>query len=342
HISWHRDGHRHGGRWYSHRRCADGPREHSRGQQRRLRQDVHHHHTHRQPRPAPQGRYDGVRQDPGRRATHRRLVRAPAGPLAPSGGLVMVVTAKVPKRVRSAAPDTASRESPGKDEYLYLTGLPRLKTLIKFVKDPLVRNGFNTVPTEVAMVELDRLVVYQKHIDLTFVRQLERELGPAPTDEQVFRTCLLHEHSQPPAKWARVRQDAFVFMSPSNDLRFLGVQPLEREHLTADPPHGRPVGIVGITVGFGSNFLNAVCAERRVILNNGSHRAYTLRKLGVTHVPCVIQHASSREEVDVVAAQEVRRNPDLCLKHSRPPMLKDYFNPELHMVFPAYRRLRHV
>jgi hypothetical protein len=309
----------------------------------------------------------------------------------------MVVTAKVPKRVRSAAPDAVSRESPGKDEYLYLTGRPRLRTLIKFVKahavapapeatltdvwhtahrvvqrleteeagiaddprperlgpeyepllleffkDPLVRNGFNTVPTEVAMVELDRLVVYQKHIDLTFVRQLERELGPAPTEEQVFRTCLLHDHSQPPAKWARVRQDAFVFMSPSNDLRFLGVQPLERGHLTADPPHGRPVGIVGITVGFGSNFLNAVCAERRVILNNGSHRAYTLRKLGVTHVPCVIQHASSREEVDLVAAQEVRRDPDLCLKHPRPPMLKDYFNPELHMVFPAFRRLRHV
>jgi hypothetical protein len=309
----------------------------------------------------------------------------------------MVVTAKVPKRVRSAAPDAASGESPGTDEYLYLTGRPRLKTLIKFVrahavappteatltdlwhaahrvvrrletqeagiaddpprerlgpeyepllleffKDPLVRHGFNTVPTEVAMVELDRLVVYQKHIDLTFVRQLERELGPAPTDEQVFRTCLLHDHSQPPAKWARVRHDAFVFMSPSNDLRFLGVQPLETQHLKHDPPHGRPVGIVGLTVGFGSNFLNAVCAERRVILNNGSHRAYTLRKLGVTHVPCVIQHASSREEVDVVAAQEVRRDPDLCLKHLRPPMLKDYFNPELHMVFPAYRRLRHV
>jgi hypothetical protein len=309
----------------------------------------------------------------------------------------MVVTAKVPKRVRSATPDAAAHERPGKDEYLYLTGRPRLRTLIKFVKahavapaaeatltdvwhtahrvvrrleteeagiaddpprerlgpeyepllieffkDPLVRNGFNTVPTEVAMVELDRLVVYQKHIDLTFVRQLERELGPAPTEEQVFRTCLLHDHSQPPAKWARVRQDAFVFMSPSNDLRFLGVQPLETQHLNQDPPHGHPVGIVGITVGFGANFLNAVCAERRVILNNGSHRAYTLRKLGVTHVPCVIQHASSREEVDVVAAQEVRRDPDLCLKHPRPPMLKDYFNPELHMVFPAYRRLRHV
>src|SRR3954466_10748604 len=42
--------------------------------------------------------------------------------------------------------------------------------LIEFLKDPLVRNGFNSVPSEIAFVELDRLVVYQKHIDLTFVR----------------------------------------------------------------------------------------------------------------------------------------------------------------------------
>src|ERR1051326_4769590 len=45
--------------------------------------------------------------------------------------------------------------------------------LIEFLKDPLIRHGFNTVPTEVVMVELDRLVVYQKHIDLAFVPRLE-------------------------------------------------------------------------------------------------------------------------------------------------------------------------
>src|SRR5256885_9618269 len=39
--------------------------------------------------------------------------------------------------------------------------------LINFLKDPLVRYGFNTVPTDVGLVELDRLVVWQKHIDLT-------------------------------------------------------------------------------------------------------------------------------------------------------------------------------
>src|SRR5207249_9980459 len=70
--------------------------------------------------------------------------------------------------------------------------------LTEFLEDPLVRNGFNTVPTEVAFVELDRLVVYQHHIDLTYVRLLERELGRSPSEEQIFRTSLLHDHPQPP------------------------------------------------------------------------------------------------------------------------------------------------
>ena len=38
--------------------------------------------------------------------------------------------------------------------------------LRELLKDPLIRHNFNTVPTEIALVELDRLVVYQKHIDL--------------------------------------------------------------------------------------------------------------------------------------------------------------------------------
>src|SRR5437867_1380646 len=97
--------------------------------------------------------------------------------------------------------------------------------LIEFLKDPLVRNSFNTVPTDVAMVELDRLVVYQKHIDLTYVRRLAATLGGGarsrpPSDEQVFRTCLLHDHDEAPVRWSRVQHDRFVFVSPSNDLRF--------------------------------------------------------------------------------------------------------------------------
>src|SRR5438477_1758326 len=213
--------------------------------------------------------------------------------------------------------------------------------LIEFLKDPLVRNSFNTVPTEVAMVELDRLVVYQKHIDLAFVEQLKKKLGPTPSDEEIFRTCLPYDHPQPPVKWSRVH-DSFVFVSPSNDLRFLGTMPLKAEHIKDYPPPGNLVGVVGIAVGFGSNFLNAVFAENRIILNNGSHRAYALREMGFTHVPCIVQHVASREQLDVVACTDIREAPDFYLKHPRPSMLKDYFNPRLRKVMPVRRRLHQV
>src|SRR5439155_17488803 len=105
---------------------------------------------------------------------------------------------------------------------------------------------------------------------------------------------------------------------------------------------GNLVGVVGLAVGFGSNFLNAVYVENRLILNNGSHRAYALRKMGITHVPCIVQHLSSRDELDVLGPSEVRHDPDLYLKHPRPQMLKDYFNPKLYKVLPVRRRLRQI
>jgi hypothetical protein len=214
--------------------------------------------------------------------------------------------------------------------------------LVEFLKDPLVQGGFNTVPTEVAFVELDRLVVYQKHIDLTYVRQLQRRLGPAPGDEDVFRACLPYDHPCPPAKWSRLDDTSYVFVSPSNDLRFLGTMPLKPQHIEDYPPPGALVGVVGLAVGFGSNFLNAVHCEHRLILNNGSHRAYALREMGFTHAPCVVQHVATRDELEVVASSKVRSDPDLFLRHPRPPMLRDYFNPKLRKVMPAYRQLRQL
>ena len=214
--------------------------------------------------------------------------------------------------------------------------------LIELLKDPLVHYGFNTVPTEVAIVELDRLVVYQEHIDVTHAGRLEERLGGKPSPADLFRTCLPYHHPQPPVKWSRVSEGKFVFLSPSNDLRFLGPMGLQPGHIKDYPPPGNLVGVVGLSVGFGSNFLNAIFAEKRLILHNGSHRAFALRQMGVTHVPCIVQHVSSRDELEVVAPSSVRRDPDLYLKHVRPPMLKDYFNPQLRMVMPVHRRLRQV
>src|ERR1051325_2088327 len=89
---------------------------------------------------------------------------------------------------------------------------PDNELLLEFLKDPLVRNSFNTVPTEVAFVNLNQLVVYQHHIDLTFVRKLKAALGTNPSEEEIFRFCLPTQRVQPTAKWSRLRKNTYVFV----------------------------------------------------------------------------------------------------------------------------------
>jgi len=221
------------------------------------------------------------------------------------------------------------------------TGPEHEPLLISLLKDPLVHH-FDKVPTEIAFVELDRLVVFQPHIDITFSGQLEQRLGPRPSDEELFRVCLPYDHPQPPVTSSRLHGNKFVFVSPSNDLRLLDPVALQPRHIKDYPPNTGLAGIVGVAVGFGSNFMNAIYAEKRLVLVNGSHRAYTLRRMGVTHAPCIIQHVSSGDELELVGPETVRKHPERYLTHRRPPMLKDYLNPALHMVMKMPRRLRQI
>lgn len=214
--------------------------------------------------------------------------------------------------------------------------------LIKLLQNPLIKNGFDDLPTEVAFVDLDQLVVYQKHIDITFVRNLCEQLGSAPSDEQIFQTCLPYDYSHPPSRWSRIDDSNYVFISRSNDVRFLGVMPLESGHIHGYPHPGNLLGVIGLAVGFGSNFLNAIHAENRLILHNGSHRAYALRSMGIKRVPCIIQYASNRDEFAMAAPNNVVQHADFYLKHPRPPMLKDYFNPRLRKIVDVQRVLRQV
>src|SRR6266849_4799044 len=65
------------------------------------------------------------------------------------------------------------------------------------LNDPLFRNAYQSVPREIRMVELDRLVVFQKYINLDYVQQLKTVLGKDPTEEQIFRFCLPADHPHP-------------------------------------------------------------------------------------------------------------------------------------------------
>jgi hypothetical protein len=222
--------------------------------------------------------------------------------------------------------------------------LPKsLEPLVRRVAaDPVFRRSFSAVPGDVGMVELDRLVASQKTVNLSHVARLKDQLGPAPDLDAVFRACLPFDHPTPPTRVGRVAHQSFVFASDSNDLRMLDTLVLRPDQVSDYQACGPLAGVVGVAVGYGSNFLNAVALGGRLVLNNGFHRAYALRALGVTRVPCVVQRLAGPDDLEHIGRAAIRRDPDVYFGLARPPVFKDFFDPALCRTVVRARRTRHV
>lgn len=213
----------------------------------------------------------------------------------------------------------------------------------KVLVDPIVQRTFAVVPFEIGIVDLDRMVVYQKHINLTYANELKQLLGSAPTEEEVFGFCLpVDRRYDPEVRGGRIGPNAWSFSSPSTDLRMLDFVLVDPSTISGFETTGAAVAVAGVAVGYGSNYLSALRVEGRLILNNGSHRAYTLRSLGIAHAPCLIQNITRPEELELIATSDVQERSELFLKHPRPPVLKDYFDDKLRMLVHVPRKNRQV
>jgi hypothetical protein len=210
--------------------------------------------------------------------------------------------------------------------------------------DPRYRRTFDTLPTRIAMVELDRLVVCQNHVTQTFVEELKLKLGPGPDPQSLFRFCLPVGEYSAPVQIRSVDSKRFVFQSESTDFRFHEALLLRPEQIQNYNTFGEVASVLGLVVGFSSNFLNAICDDdsNRLLLHNGYHRACALRELGITHAPCVIQTVTRRDELDIIAKPIVARDPGYFFNAPRPPLLKDFWNPRISKLLQIKRVRRTI
>lgn len=210
------------------------------------------------------------------------------------------------------------------------------------VSDPMFRKAYRFVPSDITMIELDRLVVFQKFINLAYVQRLKGELGTQPTEEDIARLALGVDHALPPVQAMQNSGNVYSFISQSNDFRFLEGALIAPGQVAGFVSTGRPFAYIVLGVGYGSNYLNALHVDGRLVLNNGSHRAYALRDLGVTHAPCLVQRITRRDEMELIASGDLQSNPDRYLKARRPPLLKDYFDPRFRKIVQVPRKNRLV
>lgn len=196
---------------------------------------------------------------------------------------------------------------------------------------PDFAQAFNDLPVALAMVELDRLVVCQQHVSLTHAASFgERLRAAGDRDEALFAICLPRDAPTPAIQRVRSGGGKFVFQSEVSDLRaFRPALFSQATAATVMTANGEAPTGIAIPVGFGSRHLNVVRLGGRLVLNNGYHRAYALREAGVTHVPCVVQAIAHPEELAFAGGSSLSDHFDELFKAPRPPLFKDFFDPQL-------------
>ncbi|MFS4438188.1 hypothetical protein ACMA5I_08235 [Paracoccaceae bacterium GXU_MW_L88] len=204
------------------------------------------------------------------------------------------------------------------------------------------RDTFDRVPTTIEMVELDRIVVSQRHVTLPFVQDLAAGLDSEMTGAELFHFCQPLERRDAPVECRRLGRDRYAFLSDSSDLRYHETTVLRPEQISDLKRCGPVAGVVGIIVGHGSNFLSGIRWGKRIVLHNGYHRATALRMAGIKRAPVIVQTVSRRDELDLVAAPSVVDDPAFYFRSNRPPLLKDFFDPELSIVLPVKRKRKMI
>lgn len=218
-----------------------------------------------------------------------------------------------------------------------------LRSLVAQVEtDPIYRRAFSDGDYEIAMIDLDHVVVSQKLVCMEHLRRLQGRLGNKPTAEQLFRFCLPFDRKPVEHRASRIEDDEFAFTSDSNDLRFLEAVMLKPNQLRDYQANGPVAGVIALVVGFGSNYLNALSIEGRMVLNNGHHRACALWEMGIRQVPCVVQTITHPDEIEVHAPRPVRKDPAFYLTGPRPPLLSDYFDQVLSRRVRVNLTTKHV
>jgi len=214
--------------------------------------------------------------------------------------------------------------------------------LEKIQNDALFKNSFSIYPSEFKIVEIDKLIATQRHVSLPYIEQLANRISKNPSIDELIDFCLSPKQDVPLPQSYQNAENLMTFSSPSVDFRFLGgfTKKLTPDDIQYCLGGGLPIEAIILFVGYGAGSVNVLRANNRLILNNGFHRVYTLRKLGIKKIPVVVQNIGNPDLEMAPAILGLTK--DYLLRHPRPVLVKDFFIDELTTVLRMKNTVRSV
>ena len=192
------------------------------------------------------------------------------------------------------------------------------------------------------MVELGKLVVYQHHLTQSTLNGMAQNWPSPMTDQALLDLCLPLEPGGGDFKLLMKDDKGAVFSSSNHDGRFLGAHMIDPSKVAGLVTDGHAKAVLALAFGFTTNVLNVVRWGDRMVLNNGYHRAYAMLKRGITHAPCLIQVCEHWEDVGLAGSSEMSGNGDVYFSRSRPPILRDFGNPQLTERFHTFKTRKQI
>lgn len=200
-------------------------------------------------------------------------------------------------------------------------------------QQPWVAERLRGIPSEdgrldFCLVEIDKLIAYQVHIDLARSNHHANGLSQQSDLMDALQVCLpMQQPSEPLHVQEDQRQGSMIIMS-----RSLNVRTLWRGFAQT--------GFVGVHVGTGLPFAHVVQLNGRHYLHNGFHRALMLRQRGQTHMPCIVRKVSTPQDAGIGMPGAF----DLALLESEnPPTLAHFTGGKAaEVVMKNFHRVLHI
>jgi hypothetical protein len=214
--------------------------------------------------------------------------------------------------------------------------------LDSFASDNLFQKTFSHLPVSFGLVEIDKLVAPQRTVNLDYVSGLLARYPKKATLDELLDICVSPKREMEPIQHLEVAPNTHVFSSPNSDIRFLGA--FVKELTSQDFEHavfgGLPAAAVIAFIGYGGAPINVLLSGQRVVLNNGFHRVYALRSIGVTEIPVVIQHVSNPQLE--FPPQVVGLPKEYLLGVPRPVVMKDFFEDGFTITLKVRDRVKMI
>lgn len=200
--------------------------------------------------------------------------------------------------------------------------------------DALFQKTFSATPIAFRMVDIDTLITTQRQVYLDYVDEIENRIPDSPSINDLIDICLPIRPTPPEPKVTQIGTGAWIFSSPSPDFRYVGgylKEQITEDDLRLTNVSGFPVKAITLFVGYGGSPINVYQANNRLVLNNGFHRVYALRRKGITRIPAVIQQVANPELEFPKEILGLTR--DYLLNDPRPILVKDFFTNGLTREF---------